>query len=311
MPRTGTTFLQRKVFPKLPKYHFYGIPFTHYNHHFQQMMYMDESLFNQQSFNEFVKSLPGNHKIMSNENFIGQSLFFYHSNRTRTAERLQKAFPEATILLYIRNQLDLLKSLYLITLGWKETKSVEDFIWTKRKDYTLEQYLNKEYNYGENDAYYATFESHEHLDGYLFLPLIELYKSLFENVHVILYESFEEDPLAVAKQLENILEVTFDETILQAFKNRPKLNKSASATQAKWLSKINKWYTPSNNKALNERIIRNLKKFVLNNLNSDETFELPEDLQKTIIQFYKENNKQLNEKFPEIGLNKFKTEYFL
>ena len=77
-------------------YHYYGIPYTNYNQAFQKMMYMDNSIYNEADFMEEINRLEGENIILSNENFIGRSLFYHHSNRSKIARRLQKAMPDAT-----------------------------------------------------------------------------------------------------------------------------------------------------------------------------------------------------------------------
>ena len=84
MPRTGTTFLQRKVFPLIENCNYYGIPFTNYNQAFQKMMYMDDSIYDEKEFIKEINSLEGENIILSNESlprnicgagFVRYSLF--------------------------------------------------------------------------------------------------------------------------------------------------------------------------------------------------------------------------------------------
>lgn len=311
MPRTGTTFLQRKVFPNITGHHFYGIPYSHYSEAFHKMIYMDDSLYNEDEFIHEINQLEGENIIISNENFIGQSLFYHHSNRTRIATRLHKAMPNATIILYLRNQIDLLKSLYLITVGWKESKSLDEFVWTKRNAYTLEDYQNGKLNYGEKDAYYSTFNSHEHLDGYIYNSLIELYKNLFPKVEIILYEDFISQSEKVQKRLEGIFNTSFNEEVTSSFKNKEILNQGVNKRQAAWLSKINKWQDVVEDSDFNSRALNKLKRWVKNNLNSDQKLEFSPEKRKIIVDFYRPFNQQLAKDFPELGLENYTKDYFL
>ena len=311
MPRTGTTFLQRKVFPKIEGYNYYGIPYTHYNLAFQQMLYSDDSLYDASAFSAEINKLGGDNIILSNENFIGQSLFFYHSNRSRTARRLHEAMPEATIILYLRNQIDLLKSLYLITVGWKESKSLDDFVRTTRENYSLTDYQSGNINYGEKEAYYSTFDSYEHIDGYIYNPLIELYQSLFPKVEIILYEDFINQPLTVKNRLENIFSTSFNEEVSASFENKEILNQGVNKRQAAWLSKINKWHDVVEDNSFNSRALNRLKRWVKNNLDSDQELDFSPEKKKQIIDFYKPYNEQLNQSYPELGLDRYAKEYLL
>ena len=73
-----------------------------------QMHYADETLYRPARFKEEIEALEGDKILLSNENFIGQSLYWNHGNRTRIATRLHAAMPEATIILFLRNQTDIL-----------------------------------------------------------------------------------------------------------------------------------------------------------------------------------------------------------
>ena len=311
MPRTGTTFLQQKVFPNIDNFQAYSLPYSHYNEAFHKMIYMDDSLYNEEEFIQEVGKFKGDNIILSNENFIGQSLFYYHSNRTRIAQRLYKAMPNATIILYLRNQLDLLKSLYQITVSWKETKSLDDFVWTKREPYTIEDHHNKKAVYGEPDAYYSTFETHEHLDGYIYNNLIELYKNLFPNVEIILYEDFINKPVKVQKRLESIFGVQFNEKVSSSFQNKEVLNKGVNKRQASLLSKMNKWDNIVEESRFNSRVLNRLKRWVKKNINSTEKLDFSPEVEKLIIDFYKPYNQALAKKYPELELDTYSKKYLL
>jgi len=311
MPRTGTTFLQRKVFPNIDGFQAYSLPYSHYNEAFHKMIYMDDSLYDENEFMNEINQLKGDNIILSNENFIGQSLFYHHSNRTRIAQRLHKAMPNATIILYLRNQLDLLKSLYLITVSWKESKSLDDFVWTKREPYTIEDSHNGKVAYGEKDGYYSTFETHEHLDGYIYNNLIELYKNLFPNVEIILYEDFINQPIKVQNRLERIFNVTFNEMVSSSFKNKEVINQGANKRQAAWLSKLNKWHDVVEGSNFSSRVLIKLKRLVKKNLNSNKELEFSPEVKQKIIDFYRPYNQELAKKYPELGLDNYATDYLL
>ncbi|MBL4670178.1 MAG: sulfotransferase domain-containing protein, partial [Flavobacteriales bacterium] len=297
MPRTGTTFLQRKVFPNIDGFQAYSLPYSHYNEAFHKMIYMDDSLYDENEFKHEIAQLKGDNIILSNENFIGQSLFYHHSNRTRIAQRLHKAMPNATIILYLRNQLDLLKSLYLITVSWKENKSLDDFVWTKREPYTIEDSHNGKVEYGEKDGYYSTFETHEHLDGYIYNNLIELYKNLFPNVEIILYEDFISKPIKVQDRLERIFNVTFNEKVSSSFKNKEVINQGVNKRQAAWLSKLNKWHDVVEGSNFNSRALVKLKRLVKKHIHSDKELEFSPEVKQKIIDFYRPYNQELAKKY--------------
>ncbi|MBI2280436.1 MAG: hypothetical protein HYU68_07075 [Bacteroidetes bacterium] len=311
MPRTGTTFLQRKVFPNIDGYSYYGIPYTNYNQAFQKMMFMDDSLFDKDEFINEINKLEGDNIILSNENFIGQSLFYHHSNRTKIAQRLHQAMPNATIILYLRNQVDLLKSLYLISVGWKEHKTIDDFVWKKRTNYTVENYQKGRLDYGENEAYYSTFNSYEHLDGYIYNALITLYKNLFPKVEIILYEDFIAHPEKVQQRLEGIFNTAFNSTVTTSFTNKEVLNQGYNKNQANWLRRLNKWHNVAEDSNFKSRVLTKLKRLVINHIKSDKKLDFSDETLKFLKDFYKPYNQQLAKDFPELGLNEFAKDYLL
>ena len=129
MPRTATTFFQKHVFSNLSNISFYGTETAYYSEPFNKLQYADDSFYDVAVFNDFLKSINNKNCLISNEYFCGQSTYFNFVNRTTIVNRLHELFPKAKILLVLRNQVDLLQSLYAINVQWKETKKIDEFIW--------------------------------------------------------------------------------------------------------------------------------------------------------------------------------------
>lgn len=124
--------------------------------------------------------------ILSNHGFVGTNHSFGMKNYlTRgNAYRLQNIFPDAKIILFIRNQVDIIASAYIEYIKAGGT-------------YSISKYLNPQRFRNLNDLiffYYSYFEYH---------LLIEFYEKLFskENVFIYLFEDFNSEPKGFIKDL--------------------------------------------------------------------------------------------------------------
>ncbi len=311
MPRTGTTFLQKKVFPNIDNHHFYNIEYTYYSRAFQRMIYADDTLYNPAEFKKAIDELKGDKIILSNELLVGQSLFMHYGNRSQIARRLQEAMPNATIVLYIRNQLDILKSLYLISVNWKETKSLEDFIWFPGRELTLDDYHDKNIDDLSSHLYYNTHESHEHVEGYLYKPLIDLYKSLFPKVEIVLYEDFATEPKTVLNQLEKLFGQEFNNEVRSAFLDKKPVHKSIGKRNAELIRKANKWQDLLEQKKLTKRTFNKYRRYIEHKVVSKESLNYSKKLKQKLIEYYQPYNRELHAAYPEIGIDRYKDQYLL
>ena len=308
LPRTATTYLQTQFFPRLKEVKFYGIPFTHFSSHFQQMLFQDDSMYDPGALKKTIEGFRGEKILLSNENFVGQSLYFNHSNRTRNAMRLKEVMPNAKIIVFLRNQLDLLQSLYSISVYANESRKEEQFIkfpsaYSKLDDWQQD----KLYDWSEA-AYYNTFTPSEHLDNYLFNPLVELYKGLFEHVEIFLYEDLVQNSKQVFRRLEELFQSKLEPELESA---QSHVNSSLSKKQIQWTRLLNRFYPAASSNKLSERIFHKSKRSVINWTASKEKFNFSSNLQDRIRAFYKEDNQQLNKKYPEIGLERYPKMYSL
>ncbi len=305
MPRTGTSFLQQKVFPKVEGLSFYGLETTHSSVAFNKMQYADDTLYDANEFAAAVNALQGEKVLLSNENFIGQSVYFNHINRTAIAKRLHAAMPQATVILFLRNQPDLLKSLYSIALHWKEDKTLEEFVWNG----AIDHHRTKVGTGGALPSYFNTTDGHEQLDGYLYGPLIELYKGLFPNVEVLLYEDLLFNPTKVRQRLETILGVAFSEEVRQTFERKEKVHQGVGSVQAQRLRKLNRYHGLAHGSTNKQRLYNKRKRSILQQTDGS-ALAFPASLHTTILNFYRAHNQQLAEKYPELELSRYAHLYF-
>jgi hypothetical protein len=110
--KTGSTFLQREVFPRMQ-----AVNYVHYNRcpdAFNDIIYTDAYHFREKETESRIKKecRPGKN-IISHEAFIGGDAALCHfMNGKMIAKRLANLFPGAKVLFVIRNQYDLAISLY-------------------------------------------------------------------------------------------------------------------------------------------------------------------------------------------------------
>jgi len=271
LPRTASTFLQKQVFPLVRGFDFIGVDKTFYAQSFQKLLYQDESLYKELTRKDLVDSDAEN-ILLSNELFCGQSFGMNATNRTRTAERLKKAFPEGEIILMLRNQLSLLESLYAIGIYSGVHKKPEDF-----------------FVFGTDTPRYDTFSGNEHLETYLLYPLIKLYKDHFEKVHIFLFEDFKSNQELFLENFKSKLDLSFSEKI--PFKKKE--NKSLGQRQIKYIRRINRAKSLLEWNKLGKSIFRHKLWFGEHVLGGTKRFSFDDELSTRIKNFYCEDNEAL------------------
>ena len=223
MARAASTFLQNRVFPLVSDFQYFGVETTQYSAPFQRLLYLDESLYQPQEIMRSEAVTAGANKLLSNELFTGQSLFLISGNRTRTAKRLKKMYPNAEIVLILRNQVSLLESLYALSVYAGHTHTPEEFIHFGHKS-------------SVNSPAIPSFEAGEYLPSYQYSPLIKLYQDLFSKVNVFLYEDFKASP---GQALEKWLSV-LDLTVTGKIDFTTKINPSLSSHRLGYIRRFNR-----------------------------------------------------------------------
>lgn len=310
MPRTATTFLQRRFFPQLPGIEYFGLPYTQINPAFNRMLFEDESTYDPEILKKEISALPGDKKLFSNESFVGQSLYWHFGNRTQIAKRLHDAMPDATVILFLRNQPDLIRSLYEIALQDRETATLSDYIQYKVPEYTYQKYLEQPavdlFEYSEFNTYNAT----ERLHDFDYLPLIKLYKSLFPRVEIFLFEDFKSDRKGVLQRLSEVLEVDVSEDFIDSITHEAPINRGVNARQARKLRRLNRWrdvlYAFKFGRAFYVRAKRRILK-----KEGGEKIHWSAEEQATLQSVFADCNKRLVEEFPEIGIDRYAKEYLI
>ena len=108
MPRTASTFLQQRFFPKVDGFTFYGVDTCHYSDAFQKLLYQDDSLFDESEFEKTTTKSRSGDAIPPNALFVGQSLYLNTTNGFSTASQRHPFYPETEMIRTLPNPMSLL-----------------------------------------------------------------------------------------------------------------------------------------------------------------------------------------------------------
>jgi len=138
--------------------------------------------------------------IICDEGLVGHygNAGFLQALSKDVAYRLYDSFPDGQVVIFLRNQLDMLKATYLQYIRRGGTRTVKQFLWPY---YYQPHYRTK--------AFKKAMFCLEHLQ---YQHLIRHYHNVFgrENVHVFFYEDFQADPLGFLYHYARTLELDID-----------------------------------------------------------------------------------------------------
>jgi len=193
-PKTATSWLQMEFFPKIK-----NIMVVNRQEIFRKIIEPEDLIINYAEIREWINRNYGGKVLLSAHGFIGTNHSFGIRNYLirENATRLKNIFPEAKIIIFIRNQPDIIASTYLQYLKAGGTYSATKFLKTKRF-------------YKLNDIvffYYSYFEYHK---------IIEFYKSMFGklNIYVYLFEEFLNNPEHFIEILANDFNFIYDKSTI-------------------------------------------------------------------------------------------------
>lgn len=225
LQKTASTYLQEIVFPRLDGIAFIGRPYTQENRAFNSLQYADTALYDEsivrEEFSEIERELDTNQPLLiSDELFSGYS-FYNLINRGFVAERLSHIVPGAEVILFLRNQVDLIMSLYnqYVKMGWVSGQLDETFLHKPGHGFTHHEWIagKREWNLQNRFISHQSVFSTEH---FRFSKLYNLYSRLFANVHVFLYEDFKNNPDDSLRRLASIMDVELPKWLLPQKKDR-------------------------------------------------------------------------------------------
>lgn len=173
-PKTGSTWFQNQFFPKVKNFQFVD------RRQIKENFILTNSLdFNSKvirnKFSELEKPL-----ILSHELLVGGMIHMGGVNGILTQEfanRIHSVFPDAHIIIFIRNQVDHISSAYNQYIRGGGNFNINKYLYQNSFDA-----LNK--------FFFFSF------DFLLFDKIISFYKSIYpkDHVHVFLYEEFNANP---------------------------------------------------------------------------------------------------------------------
>jgi hypothetical protein len=193
------------------------------------------------------------------------------------------------------------------------TDKLSSFVRFPDSNYRYEQFKTldknaKLSNFQENlNAYYFEHDFlNLNLSNFFYYELVHLYKQLFQDVQVFLFEDFKANPSLAIARLENILGDRFEGIDKDNLPKPINLSLSPSALEGKRFRNVG-------NKLTNNRFV--LKAFetcgeIIHSLRhtDDEHHQFIRD---RIQGFYAENNRKLIQAYPEIRLDKYADKYQL
>jgi len=304
--KTASTFLQEKVFCHLKSVSYLTRPYTQHNHVFNKLQYADDSLYDSSKLVAELDQIQEERILISDEAFSGVPITLGQMNRSMIAKRLKDIFPEAKILLFIRGQKAMLLSHYNMWVKgyYRGYKPIHDFLWYPRQDFSYQDYQSNSNKYDLSTLYFNTNEPYLHLDCFLYHELISLYKDLFEDVHVFLYEDIKDNPSQVLNQLEKI----FDESLPDRAKSSrtSKVNPSLTSQELQIKRLDNRLRVLSKRKSITQSLAKLLYLFFDRKYPPSYEQHYVEQLSK---KHYSDNNRRVIEDYPEIGLSRFPQEY--
>lgn len=312
--KTASTFLQEKVFPHFTNTTLLTRPYTQHNHAFNKLQYADDSLYDKEEMITELSKINGDRILISDESLSGKPLIFCYINRTIIANRLKDIFPDAKIILFIRGQRDILMSHYY--QGVKGIHSgylpIDKFFWHPQDNYTYEMYQKNGGMPSLDTLYYNTNIYCIHLDCFLYYELISLYKKLFKNVAVFLYEDLRSDPLNVIQQIESILEDKIVNKDKIDLINKVNIKMSREALRLRrFINRFNRFIDPQRLDVLiRSKLINRPFNLLFNIFRVDkDPFKEERYIEEICERIYADNNRNILSHYPDIGLNKYPESY--
>ena len=297
--KTATTFLQSSVFPYVENYTLVTRPYTQLNHAFNKLQYADDSLYSEDEFRSAINTIDSDSVIFSDESFSGKPTFFSYINRAIIAKRLASVFPDANIILFIRDQKDIMVSHYSSYVKMPYgTAKITDLYRKASGTFEYDDYRKTPSGYDHNSIYYNTNDFHINLDCFKYTPLINLYTKYFENLHVFTYEDFKRDLDATVDRLSDIMQESI------AVKSTQRENKSLNGSMLVKKRILNNILSPKSSKYLRKAMDTGLK--IIPPFPADDLASIIED---HVGDYYEDDNKSLKQILPEINWSTFDSKY--
>jgi len=315
LPKTASTLLQEIVFSALKPMTYISRPYTQENHAFNKLQYADDSFYAAEELRDEINNIialePGN-KVLISDELLSGAPFYNFINRGLIAKRLAEILPDAEVILFLRGQKDIIRSLYnqYVKIGWFTDELNSRFISSPGQGFELSDFVKgkRDWNIHNRFINHQSFMNQCH---FLFYELVKLYDDNFSKVHLFLYEDLLTRPGTVLSSLEELFEAQLPETVLQRIKTtnvNPKLSEDEIPTQL--VQDRLKLLFPSGKyklirKALGEFLVFTMKDNGLSDRGEKHIAEIVDP------DLFRENNLKLVEKYHDVGITRYPESYFL
>lgn len=274
-PKTGTTYLQKNVFPLIKNLNY--IESGEIKHLLHDLIEKDDSYFNKANIREELMQMhiSNTNMLLSYEPLTGHHLKTEFPNRSQIARRL-KAVGVDKIIITIRNQLDVLESTYKQYIKSGGVLKLSNFF---------------NLNNNSNPYFFIDYFNYE--------KIVELYSEIFgiENVKVIQFENLFLNTSPFENLLAHFLNVENTDFSSQT---EFKVNKSLSNFSTKLLRIINHFtynsYRPSSLVSKKFSSYRFYKILIFLD-RSKSKHKLISKYENEIRSCFSESNSSLNEKY--------------
>jgi Sulfotransferase domain len=315
LPKTASTLLQEFVFPELRDTTYISRPYTQENHAFNKLQYADDSLYAAEELRseiERIISLETGRNILISDELLSGAPFYNFINRGLIAKRLAAILPDAEVILFIRGQKDIIRSLYnqYVKIGWFTDALNSRFISVPGSGFELSDFIKgrRDWNIDNRFISHQSFMNQHH---FLFFELVKLYEDNFRKVHLFLYEDLSTRPEMVLSRLEELFETQFPSKLLETIRTT---NVNAKLSDDELLAQFNHSRSKSASSHRWENRIGTAFGRLVALKGKDKGFV--ERREKHLAQIvdaklFGENNSKLANKYPHVEIRKYPECYCL
>lgn len=284
-PKTATTWFQNNFYPFVRNFHFTD----------RELVKKEMIFRNSLEVKAEPLLLKEGNLIVCEEMLIGsvQNGSLHGLAMERNAMRIKESFPGAEIIIFLRNQPELIQSSYLQYLRTGGTLSFRKFLFPSRKLNQINRFCLFDFSFFE------------------FIKIIDFYKLVFgeKNVHVFLFEEFRDNPLVFLKNFSEKFHLEVDLNQIDLNLRKPGFSL--------WLVPFIRFLNSFTNQSiLNKYYILNIpgiyglvRKLILassrHTKRKQNTFIGSRAIREYIEEYYRESNNKLTHFFPEDRLKEF------
>jgi hypothetical protein len=212
LQKTGTTYLQTRVFPQISEITYIGRPYTQENHAFNTLQYADGTLYEPERLEHEITAIrrasEGRSAVVISDELLSGFPFYNYLNRELIARRLAAVLPDAEVIIFLRNQVELILSLYnqYVKINWYSNILDDRFMSAPGSGAALEDWLANRLEWQQRNRYIWN-RAKFNVEHFRYSRLLDLYKQIFARVHVFLYEDFRHNSADVLRSLSEVLGV--------------------------------------------------------------------------------------------------------